>query len=67
MACWYPGHARFEMKTRIERFIDTARVFIALGLLFLYLVLAWVMRIEDPFGEEQEHKALFEQLSDEYP
>lgn len=46
------------MKEKIERFLVGLT---ALALLILYLTLAWILRIEDPFGEAQEHEMLREQ------
>lgn len=33
----------------------------ALVLLMVFLVLAWLLRIEDPFGEKQEHQRLLDE------
>jgi hypothetical protein len=46
------------MRQKIERFLFGLT---ALALLMLYLTLAWIFRIEDPFGESQEEEMLREQ------
>lgn len=42
-------------------------IFLALLLLLIFLTLAWMLRIEDPFGEAQEHEMLIDQAPSETP
>jgi hypothetical protein len=46
------------MKEKIERLLFALT---ALVLLILYITLAWILRIEDPFGEAQELEMLREE------
>jgi hypothetical protein len=46
------------MRQKIERFLFGLT---ALALLMLYLTMAWIFRIEDPFGEAQKDEMLREQ------
>lgn len=51
------------MREKIERFLAGLTVV----LLILFLALAWMLRIEDPFGEAQEHEMLIDQAPSETP
>jgi hypothetical protein len=46
------------MREKIERLLFGLT---ALALLILFLTLAWVLRVEDPFGEAQELEMLREE------